>query len=201
MSIPTYTPGYPPDNYSLGQTKAVIRNNLDGTFLTLAVDHVNNNGPDGKPAGYHTIIHSVPQAADPAAVPGYGQLYSKTIDDVTDDQALFWQTGAGVIQQLTTNFNPVAGLPGMTFLPGGIILQWNANLFIEGDNAATFAGSGSGKLGASAFPNNCFGIIANMAESSSSDGNLNTYNLTKTGFRYNNSSNSNRTYFWMAIGN
>ena len=44
MSIPTYTQGYPPDGSSLGQTKSVIRNNLDGTFLTLAVDHVDNNG-------------------------------------------------------------------------------------------------------------------------------------------------------------
>ena len=47
MSIPAFTPGYPPDGSSLGETKSVIRNNLDGTFLTLGVDHINNNGQPG----------------------------------------------------------------------------------------------------------------------------------------------------------
>jgi hypothetical protein len=76
MAIPTYTPGYPPDGSSLGQTKSTIRNNLDGTFETLAVDHVNNNGvPGSNPAGYHTIIHQVPQTnVDDCA--GYNQIFS-----------------------------------------------------------------------------------------------------------------------------
>ncbi len=47
MAIPIYTLGYPPDGSSLGQTKTTIRNNLDGTFLTLGGDHVNNNGQPG----------------------------------------------------------------------------------------------------------------------------------------------------------
>ena len=62
MGIPAYVPGYPPDGSSLGQTKSTIRNNLDGTFQTIAVDHINNNGdPGSQPPGYHTIIHEVPQ--------------------------------------------------------------------------------------------------------------------------------------------
>lgn len=125
MPIPTYTPGYPPDGSSLGQTKAVIRNNLDGTFQTLGIDHVNNNGqPGSQPAGYHTVSHMVPQGANPSPVTGYGQLYSKTINSFTNDQALFWETGGGLIQQLTTNLTPSATANGYSFLPGGIIIQW-----------------------------------------------------------------------------
>jgi hypothetical protein len=76
MPIPAYTPGYPPDGSSLGQTKAVIRNNLDGTFQTLAVDHIDNNGnPGSQPAGYHTVIHQVPQTSVNTAS-GYNQIFS-----------------------------------------------------------------------------------------------------------------------------
>src|ERR1700690_80686 len=107
--VAPYVRGYPPDGSSLGQTKSTLRNNLDGTFDTVAVDHINNNGqPGSKPAGYHNVVHMVPQGSDPGAVTGYGQLYSKTINDVTTDQALFWETGAGLVAQLTTNFAPVA---------------------------------------------------------------------------------------------
>ena len=124
MVVP-YVRGYPPDGSSLGQTKAVIRNNLDGTFDTVAVDHVNNNGgvTGIQPAGYHTVAHMVPQGADPATVAGYGQLYSKTVNSFTNDQALFWETGNGLIQQLTTNLTPSATANGYSFLPGGIIIQ------------------------------------------------------------------------------
>jgi hypothetical protein len=126
MSIPTYTLGYPPDGSSLGQTKATIRNNLDGTFETLGVDHINNNGSPGmQPAGYHNVIRSVPQGSDPTKVSGYGQLYSKKINDVANDEALFWRTGeGGLIQQLTVNLTPLASTNGYTFLPGGFIMQW-----------------------------------------------------------------------------
>ena len=76
MPIPTYTPGYPPDGSSLGQTKSTIRNNLDGTFQTLAIDHVNNNGqPGSNPAGYHTIIHQVSQTSV-STVSGVNQVFS-----------------------------------------------------------------------------------------------------------------------------
>lgn len=129
MSIPTFTPGYPPDGSSLGQTKSTIRDNLDGTFLTVAVDHINNNGqPGSNPAGYHKVTHMVPQAGNPSAVVGYGQLYSRTVNSFTNDQALFWETGGGLIQQLTTNITPLYSGNGYTFLPGGFIIQWGVTV-------------------------------------------------------------------------
>src|SRR5258706_888795 len=123
MSIPTYTPGYPPDGSSLGQTKSVIRNNLDGTFQTLGIDHVNNNGqPGGKPAGYHTVIHSVPQGSNPATVAGYGQLFAKTINSFTTVHALFWATGDGLLQQLTVILTPTTYAYGTTYYPRASLL-------------------------------------------------------------------------------
>lgn len=121
MSIPSYTLGYPPDGSSLGQTKSTIRNNLDGTFLTLSVDHQDANEVN---AGYHNIIHSVLQGSDPAPIAGIGQLYPKnvTVGAVTDNQ-LFYESGAGVVTQLTGGSSTV-GPSGTVVLPGGAVIKW-----------------------------------------------------------------------------
>jgi hypothetical protein len=202
MPIPTYTPGYPPDGSSLGQTKSVIRNNLDGTFETLGIDHVNNNGVTnnnltGNPAGYHNIAHFVPQGADPAAIAGYGQLYSKTIDDETDDQALFWETGGGLIQQLTVNVTPSPTPNGYSFLPGGLIIQWGSVASPGTDGTVDFPLE---------FPsgNPPFSIVLTSKNSSASSGAI-TVNtspaVTAAQFTYRITSSSDALFYWMAIGN
>lgn len=197
MPIPIYTQGYPPDGSSLGQTKSTIRDNLDGTFLTLAVDHINNNGqPGSQPAGYHNVIHSVPQGANPLPIAGYGQLYSKTINDYTTDQALFWETGAGLIQQLTVNLTPSATANGYSFLPGGIILQW-------GTVNATGASNVTVNFPIT-FPANCFNVQISRLHSSSSPGSnsmwVNTTPSTSS-FQIHNDDGHTWAYYWFAIGN
>lgn len=204
MPIPTYTLGYPPDGSSLGQTKATIRNNLDGTFQTLAVDHINNNGqPGSQPAGYHNVIHSVPQGSNPSPVAGYGQLFSKTINSVTTDQALFWETGAGIVQQLTVNLTPAATTNGYTFLPGGIILQWGQSTSSSATQTIMFATNNI------AFPNNCFNVQITLTSSGSavtSGSNVvypgsgaTAFNKTQFVFKYAGASING--FFWVAIGN
>lgn len=194
MPIPTYTEGYPPDGSTLGETKSTIRNNLDGTFQTLAVDHINNNGdPGAKPAGYHNVIHVVPQGSNPGAVAGYGQLFSKTVNSYTNDQALFWETGAGLVQQLTVNLTPSTATNGYTFLPGGFIMQWGTNT--QANN--TFVNFPI------TFPNACLNVQATIKDTADRQ------------FAYTNSYAPNRfkialldsggggmvgTFTWLAIG-
>jgi len=198
MSIPTFTQGYPPDNSSLGQTKATIRDNLDGTFLTLAVDHINNNGqPGAKPAGYHKVIHMVPQAANPAPVAGYGQLYSRTISSITNDQALFWETGAGLIAQLTMNVTPQATLNGYTYLPGGILVQWGAIVSVAASGTTNFN---------IPFPNNFFNIQLTAMVSSTSNHANGMYIQgvpTTAQFTWNQADRAaaQTGFLWYAIGN
>lgn len=202
MPISTYTPGYPPDGSSLGQTKATIRNNLDGTFQTLGVDHVNNNGETsngltGKPAGYHNIAHFVPQGSNPAPITGYGQLYSKTINDVTTDEALFWETGAGLIQQLTVNLTPLAAPNGYTYLPGGLILQWG-----------TISGAIKNNLSSSInfnipFPGgNCYNMQGTLSSGSTGSVITTIPDAGGASFKYFVNTNSSQTinFFWWAIG-
>lgn len=205
MPIPTYTLGYPPDGSSLGQTKATIRNNLDGTFETLGIDHINNNGqPGSQPAGYHNVIHMVPQGSDPAAVTGYGQLYSKTIvSDVTTDQALFWETGGGLIQQLTVNLTPSASTNGYTYLPGGLILQWGsaASTSSSTPNCTVVFATANIK-----FPNACFNVQCTVNQTSTNRNSVVVFSKSNTQFQATGIDSSGNAasgivFYWVAIGN
>ena len=201
MPIPTYTPGYPPDGSSLGQTKSTIRNNLDGTFQTLAVDHINNNGQPGtQPAGYHSSIHLVPQATI-TNVTGYAQVYSGTISDgYATDQALFINTGSGnLTSQLTSNFTPTKGASvgdsGRTFLPGGITMIWGS-FDPTSSTTVTFPFGG--------FPTVCVNVQLTGSASNNSTfrNNISTGTLAKTGFTWQGTLDSHyRPIFYLAIGN
>jgi hypothetical protein len=130
MSIPTYIEGYPQDGSSLGSTKAQIRNNLDGTFQTLSVDHINNNGqPNSGTPGYHNVIHFQDQGpvyTPPPTVSGVTQMYTNT--DNNNIQQLFLRSTGGKQYQETTMidaFYPSLGTnPGWSYLPGGLVIQW-----------------------------------------------------------------------------
>lgn len=196
MPIPTYTPGYPPDGSSLGQTKATIRNNLDGTFETLAIDHIDNNGnPGAQPAGYHKVIHMVPQASNPAPVSGYGQLYCRQINSVNLDEALFYESGGGRVAQLTMNVDPVASTNGYSYLPGGILFQW---MFVANPVVAT---NYSFPI---VFPNNCFNVSLTPIINDTSTIRLAvaTGTVTTTRFQIQATASSHFTGMYvMAIGN
>jgi hypothetical protein len=196
MAIPPYNQGYPPDGSTLGQTKTTIRNNLDGTFLTLGVDHINNNGlPGTKPAGYHNVTHWVPQGADPATVAGYDQMYSKTVNG---DQAMFLRTGNGIIQQLTTNVTPVAAANGVSFLPGGLIIQWGSVANPVTGTTVTFP---------LAFPNNIFSITLGPARPDTTSQALTIDSTVNPSENINfklvtgSSAGGYKLCYWMAIGN
>lgn len=210
MSIPSFTQGYPPDGSSLGETKSTVRDNLDGTFQTLAVDHIDNNGsPGSKPAGYHKVIHMVPQGSNPGAVSGYGQLFSKTVNSFTNSQALFWETGSGLIQQLTVNLTPSAGNNGYTFLAGGLILQWGIATAVTSGSFSSGTAEGTVTFATSnvAFPTNCFMVLATTRNGSSPTGSryagitITAKSATTFTWSCNGSSSAANGFYWMAIGN
>lgn len=205
MPIPTYTPGYPPDGSSLGQTKATIRNNLDGTFQTLAVDHINNNGqPGSQPAGYHTIIHQVPQSSV-STVTGYNQIFSGVpgtliVNGVTtpavpanNDQQLYSLTGGGILSQLT---GYSANTNGYCWA-GGLLFQWGVKLSPGSSGNILFATANI------AFPHSCFNVSLTLRR----DGSTSTQGVyingvpTATGFSYTGSSSGSQALYWFAIGN
>lgn len=193
MTFP-FNRGYPQDNTTLGQSKTTIRNNIDGTFLTVGIDHINNNGlPGTQPAGYHNVTHWVPQGADPGAMAGYGQLYSKT---VSGDQQLFWETGNGIVQQLTTNVTPIVGGNGTSFLPGGVIIKWGSVANPVTGTPVAFTPN---------FPHNVFSITLGPArpDTTSQMLTINNTSVGLGGFTLVTGSGFGdyKRCYWMAIGN
>ena len=131
MSIPTYVEGFPQDGSSLGNTRVQIRNNLDGTFETLAVDHIDNNGnPGGKPPGYHNVIHFQDQGnlyTTPPTVSGVTQMYTNTKNSI--QQVMLESTGGNAWQQtnmIDAQYATFGTKPGWTYLPGGLVLQYGS---------------------------------------------------------------------------
>jgi hypothetical protein len=200
MPIPTYTPGYPPDGSTLGQTKATIRNNLDGTFQTLAVDHINNNGqPGSQPAGYHTVIHQVTQT-NVSTVTGYNQIFSGVpgtlvVNGVTTkaipsngDQQLYSLTGGGVLSQLT-GFS--ANTKGYVWA-GGILIQWGADMATNSGNPVSYA---------IPFPTAVFAVTCTVYNSGGTPRYVSEVSAASlSGFTAISQNTSNPIYF-IAIGN
>lgn len=200
MPIPTYTLGYPPDGSSLGQTKATIRNNLDGTFETLGVDHVNNNGvPGSNPAGYHTIIHQVTQAGPPAAISGVNQVFSMIppsgIPSNTDTQ-LFTVTA----NQTPGHYSQLTGNNGAT--NGNV---WCAGILIQWGTVTNAVKNGSGTTSVNlpnAYPNNFFGVIGSLsAGTTSSTLTVSQNGLDKLQYYLNSNSGQTINFTWVAFGN
>ncbi len=204
MPIPTYTVGYPPDGSSLGQTKVVIRNNLDGTFQTLGIDHINNNGqPGSQPAGYHTVIHEVPQATA-TTVTGYNQVFAGVPGTLSvnatltpnipsgGDTQLYALTSLGKLYQLTGANTATNGYAWV----GGILLQWGTTASSTSDIPVTFS---------PAFPNNIFNIQVTPIRAHGKFTNnfsvapgatTSTFTIVNA-----NSSTTLLSYYWLAIGN
>lgn len=215
MSIPSFTEGYPPDGSSLGQTKAVIRDNLDGTFLTLAVDHVNNNGqPGSQPAGYHTIIHEVPQS-NVSTVTGYTQVFSGVpgtlvVNSVTTP--LFPNDGDTQLYALSSNGNlaQLSGYSAATFgftWIGGMLMQWGLQPLTSAANQMDSVTFGTNTK---RFPNNCYSVqatlICQVGGTTSSDNTLSIVSgsVSRTGFSYQYAGIGGNRYtgfYWIAIGN
>ena len=201
MAIPTYTPNVPPDGSSLGSTKADIRDNLDGTFQTLGIDHINNNGEPGtNPAGYHNIIHQVLKTSV-TAIPNINQVFSGIPGILTytngsgtftspaipsgGDTQLYSLTGNGGFSQLTGNF---AANNGYVWC-AGILIQWGL------DNVGSISFTPN-------FPTNCFVVQATPFGSPLLNPLNWVYGITakgKTGFTI--SATGMTKVYWIAIGN
>lgn len=207
MPIPAYVQGFPQTGSSLGSTKTQIRDNLDGTFQTLAIDHVDNNGnPGGKPAGYHTVIHQVLQTAV-NTVAGYNQVFSGVpgtlvvngvttpqIPAGTTDSQLFALTAQGGLSQLTGA--GVSGSGNGFAWCGGILIQWG--------NLASVVGGVKTVTLPQNFPRNFFMSQATMIRNNSNVDAIYAITPPTVGpvasIQFRDTSSGN-PFYWFAIGN
>lgn len=160
----TYTTDIPLSTNTPATDQPNMKTNTNSIKSIIGTDHLTFGTATGLQSdGWHTVIHSVPQGSDPAAIVGYGQVYTKT---VSGDQQLFYESGGGVISQLTPGGVPSVAASGYTYLPGGIILQWgvyNANGGNFSSGSTTNSSSGESKITLPlAFPNNLFFVGGNL---------------------------------------
>lgn len=124
----TYTLGIPADGQSLGNSKPQVRGNFTTIFNAFAVNHVAlNSSPQGK----HFFVE-MPDVSDQATTTNEIGLYCKKAGSPAYSNLFFRQEigGAdptknqGAIIQMT-NIAPVNASSGYSFLPGGMLIQWD----------------------------------------------------------------------------
>lgn len=195
-----YDSTVPAANHAPKNDQPTMQTNAASISGLIAVDHVGFNS-GSTPGGYHKVVHFNNQGSDPGVVAGVGQLYTKT---ASADQQLFYESGNGVITQLTGPNAPSSNTNGYTWLPGNILLQWGIVNTTSSSGTVTFATSNI------SFPNNCFCIqtTAKYNSAVATPGNQanyapDTHSVTNLSFNWTlvTSSGSWRGFYWVAIGN
>jgi hypothetical protein len=190
-------PNDPADDQNL------IRQNFGNIFNYVSVDHI---APGASNNGYHSVVHSVPfsTGTDPSAITGIGQLYTKTVGSPTDQQ-LFYESGNGVVTQLSGNAT-TSSSTGSTTLPNGLIFKWGYTLMSSGSGSNPKFGT---ITFSTAFPNNLFNLQMTLQKNGTtgSENNMSVNSSTPTtlsasGFNWNfTGSTSYDGFYWFAIGN
>ncbi len=189
----TYTLGIPADGQSLGNSKPQVRNNFTNIFNTFAINHVGYNATSH--SGMHSRVDLL-NGPDLVSPSGTDTLYSKIAAGVGE---LFFIRPGGTPIQMTTN-NPVIGVHGSSFLPGGIIVKWGSDPVASNITPITFSDT------TSAFPNNIFFVIAQPYTTNVNklkDIGYATDGGTITGFNFllNQSPININNFSWIAVGN
>jgi hypothetical protein len=115
-----YTSNTPNSGDIIANTQPLILANFQYLQTSGSVDHNFTANTSTAKDGYHKVIHFVDQGStNPGAISGVGQLFTKT---VSGDQQLFYESGGGVIGQISGPYSLAAN--GFTILQGGVLLNW-----------------------------------------------------------------------------
>lgn len=210
MPIPTYISGYPPDGFSLGNTKTTIRGNLDGTFQTLGIQHYNQNSGNISSGlvGKHQYITFPQQGFQPTTAAGEIELFNGALPTGGNYNLAYIGSGSSTAVQLTRSEIPKAMQNGYSWMAGNILWQWGLNnapssgSFALGLAAGTYVFAANGNVDYSANP---FIIQATLIGSSSAisgTGTVSIISATATEFKwaFNGAGTSYLGFYWTAIG-
>ena len=205
MGIPHFSLGYPPDGSNLGNTKTVMRGNLDGTFQTVGIDHVNNNGsPGSNPAGYHTIIHEVTQTSV-NTVAGVNQVFSGIPGTLVVNSVVTEAIPNNNDTQLYSLTGAAIGLAGLSQMTGSSALSngfvWCAGILLMwGTSTSPTVNFATGSPVLPDFPTQCLNVQATMIGiTGTTPPSLRVSSKSKTGFT--TVLVNVTSFYWFAIGN
>lgn len=190
-----YQPNIPTGTVDLDVDYKNLQDNFQALDAYFGIDHVPYSIATPQ-SGYHKTAHLIPEAVDPVAVSGIGEVYCKTTTDgFSTDEQLFYQSGSGLISALTRNFQPLAASNGYTFLPGGLVIQWGIKTAVGGQTTTVnFITSNKD------FINNCFTVQLCAISTILIGLQLNAA-PSITGFVARHVTGYTGNFFWVAIGN
>lgn len=197
-----YTNSTPGAAEVLANSQPLMLANFQYLQTSGGVDHNFTNNTATSQDGFHKVVHFVNQGGDPALVASTGEVYTKTANG---DQQLFFQSGGGVVTQLTGPNSAVINTNGHVWLPGPILVNWGQ---ITSTAAAFTTLNFTDSANNINFPNNCLAIFTQPFGSGTPPGSQATIEIRKstigsTSFQwcFVTSSVQYTGFFWVAIGN
>ena len=185
-----YTIGVPnpPNNPSADVPK--MQTNTTSIYNLINVDHVPFNNSNG---GKHKQVQIQQVAALPAGlVSGFNTIYSKSANPGPSGQLFFTQGSSGNQVQLTaaTTGVPTTAANGVSFLPGGLLIQWGTALNVTAVGVAvTFTRAFSGTV---------YSVVSTSQSTSSVS--TGVTGVSSTGFTARIQGIGSFSVYWIAIG-
>lgn len=133
----TYNPNLPATGQSLGFTRDPIRTNFQLIQTTIAnVLQPNHNGIGTTGAGKHIFVQMPVQTPSGANLPAAneGGLITETVSGSSE---LFYVRDAIATYTQLTRGNPQSAAKGSSYLPGGLLINWQSKAAVAG--VATFS--------------------------------------------------------------
>lgn len=161
-----------------------IKNNFVSVNAAWNINHVGFNATG---AGKHNFVQYPFQGSDPATNSTEWATYTKTAG------YFIRAPSNGAIIQLTANVTPSAANPGITFLPGGAIMQWGQAAFVGTNPTLTV-------VFPTMFPGTSFNVQATMIAFGNAVAVQSNTNSQFVAVR-DDTSHAAQQIFWVAIGN
>lgn len=193
-----YTTGIPAGPHNPSADQPIMQVNTNSIDTILAVDHFSFNDTNG---GWHQQSTYPNLSINPTTASGQLALYSKA-GASGSDLYMVRDNIAGTVVNLTTSkiSAPTSSSAGISWLPGGILIQWG--------NVTGFSGSWPTSPQTVTYPTpmstSTFNVQATfIGPSSSSTGDITINSISATGFVWQFSgspSSSFGGFYWQAIG-
>lgn len=183
----TFQPNIPQATDLISVSQSDILQNFQAINTSYAVNH---QGFNAVGTGKHKFVEMPNQGSAPAGAAGEFTIFSDTSSGQSE---LWYKRDAEATAYQWSGPNPSAVANGYTFLPGGLLMQWN---FLTGasknDSAAI--------VFPIAFSGTPFSLQLSTSRNGVSVAVVNATSVTSTGFTLRTSSNSNDGIWYLAIG-
>jgi hypothetical protein len=184
----TFQPNIPQPSDLISISQNDILQNFQAINSSWNVNHVDFNSVG---AGKHNFVEMPIQGSDPAGAANEFTLFSKT-NTGGNNELFYKRDNSGTSYQLSGT-DPTRAAKGLSFLPGGLLLQWNLEGTVSDNQSYTFL---------TAFSATPYSIVLTPVRDATAERSMYVKNgsVSTSGFQIRTSSGSFNGLYWMAIG-